>query len=198
MKNIVITMLFIALSLLSAKAQRVVWQDDFESSKGWTEYEEKKDNFMVVKNGVMDMKSSDENPVITKCKTNYDCNKNFTLSVEAIPKSGLKEGMLLGILVDYRDTKNWIFFGIEKGTAVFWEMEKGNLIREDSEPIKKIKKDKKTTYTLEIRRKGSNVMFVINDEETIEMDDIQIRSNKVGLIVTGDQEVLFDNIKISQ
>ena len=54
-------------------------------------------------------------------------------------------------------------------------------------------------FKFEIQRKGQNVMFLVDDEETIEMDGIfEVRSNRIGLMVSGEHEVSFDNAKIIQ
>lgn len=193
-------LLMIAVGLLpfpGLMAQRVVWQDDFETSKGWSEYEYQ-DCFSIVKDGAMFVKNKGEGVFLTTCKTNYDGNKNFVLSVEAQPELGLKEGQLFGIAVDYRDAKNFVLFAVEMGFVRFLQYENGQVVREERDYIKSRKKTKNVVFTLELQKKGQNIMFVVNGEETLDMDDIIVHSNKIGLLVGGEQTVMFDNVKISQ
>ncbi len=52
--------------------------------------------------------------------------------------------------------------------------------------------------TFEIQKKGQSVIFLVNNEETLEMDGITVKSNRIGFMVSGKQEVAFDNVKIYQ
>ena len=71
-------------------------------------------------------------------------------------------------------------------------------MRQEKDMLKKYSDDKKD-FKFELQRKGQNVMFLVEDEETIEMDGIiEVRSNRIGLMVSGDHEVSFDNVKIIQ
>lgn len=90
-----------------------------------------------------------------------------------------------------------MLFKVEKGFVRFEQYQNGTCIREEKEYLKQNNKNKKE-MTFELQKKGQSVMFLVNDEETIEMDGIDVRSNKIGFMVSDDQKVFFDNVKITQ
>lgn len=188
----------VTLSALQAvNAQRVVWQDDFETTKGWTEYETKSGSAVVME-GVLKMKSEDDNTVFSKCKTSLDGNKDFTIQADATIKSGLKEGKFVGIVFDFYDKKNYICFYIEKGVVWFEQYKDGQLVRQENDYMKKMSKSDSKNIAIEVQCKAHRCTLLVNDEETLEMEDISVRSNRIGFFVTGNQEVTFDNVKLLQ
>ena len=198
MNKILFLVCIISMCITSSlHAQRIVWQDDFETSKGWSEYEDNAGSAMVTE-GTLKIKSKDGWIFYSKCKTNLDGNKNFTITADANIKSGLKEGRHVGIVFDYYDKKNYLTFFVEKGFVWFEQRKNGQLIRQDKEPIKNRSRKDTKRLSFEVRRTGQTAIFVVNDEEAIEIDGIEVHSNRVGFFVSGDQEVSFDNIKITQ
>lgn len=199
MKRIIIAVVFLSCTITwNIQAQRVIWQDDFETSKGWSEYE---DEFgeAVVRDGVLNFKAKEGGIFRSKCKTNLDGNKNFTLEVDVMIKKNLEKGCSIGIAFDYYDSKNYKAFYIEKGFARFEEYHNGTMIREEKEPLKKNFKYKKgNVLSFEIQKNGQNAIFLVNGEETIDMDEIIVKSNRISFFVTNGQEASFDNVKISQ
>ena len=190
----------------SLYAQRVIWQDDFETSKGWSEFEDVTGK-AVVKNGTLVIKRNDGLSYFSRCKTNLDGNKNFTISAEIYLRHGLSQlvnGKTVGMIFDYYDRKNYKAFYIEKGFVWFIQRKDGILIREEKDFLKNYIPDKKNRdknapdISIEIQKKGQNVLFLVNGEETLEMDGIVVSSNRIGFIVSGGQEVTFDNVKIMQ
>lgn len=200
MKKILVAICFIVfMGICGAHAQKVVWHDDFETSKGWSEYEEKdKGQSAVIKDGVMQIKGKDEDSVISKCKTNLDGNKNFTIKCDVTVKNGLKPDNFIGLIFDYFDSKNYKVFYVEKGYVYFKQYKEGNCVRYERDNIKNNGKKDLKQLTFELQRKGRNVMFLVNDEETIDMDEIEVHSNRIALMVSGDQLVFFDNVEILQ
>lgn len=197
MKKLFLSIVLVLALSVASYSQRVVWEDDFETSKGWSEYEDK-DGSALVKDGVFLVKSKGTREFITKCKTNVDINKNFTITADANVKDGLKEDQYIGMAVDFMDNKNFSVFLVEKGFVWFFQFRDGNKVREDKEYIKPRSKKDQKMVKFELQRKGSNIMFLVNDEETIETKIDKIESNRIGFYVSGGQEVSFDNVKIMQ
>lgn len=199
MKRIYITIAIIGCTMFwNLQAQRVVWQDDFETSKGWSEYEDE-DGEAVVKDGVLNIKAKEGWVFRSKCKTSLDGSKNFTITVDVKIKTTLERGCSIGIAFDYYDTKNYKAFYIDKGFAKFEEYRNGVMVRDEKEPLKKNFKYKKgTVVPFEIQKNGQNALFIVNGEETIDMDEIAVKSNRISFFVTNGQEASFDNVKISQ
>lgn len=207
MKRIILLVSILAYSAsINIYAQRVIWQDDFETSKGWSEFEDATGK-AVVKNGTLIMKSNDGMSYFSRCKTNLDGNKNFTISAEIHLRYGMSQlvnGKSVGIIFDYYDRKNYKAFYIEKGFVWFIQIKDGVLIREEKDFLKNYIPDKKSReknvpdLSIEIQKKGQNVLFLVNGEETLEMDGVIVESNRIGFIVSGGQEISFDNVKILQ
>jgi hypothetical protein len=193
-KNSVLLLLCLSFGI-TIHAQNVIWQDNFDGNHSWSEFEYKKEGSSIVKDGMLTIKCEDGFRFISNCKTNFNGNKNFTISVDATSKSGLKEDVYFGIVINYLDKKNFTLFAIEKGFAYFLEFKQGEMVRQEYDVIKKTK-DK--TFLLELKKNGDNILFVINGEETLDMEQVEINSSKIGLFVSGKAEVSFDNLKILQ
>lgn len=189
--------LFALVASTTLTAQSVIWKDDFEGDKGWQTFEYKGQyKAEYTKDGALLLKANDDNiRCISRCKTNLNPTKNFSISVDATSKSGLRDDSYFGIAFNCLDKKNYSIFCIEKGFAYFLEYRDGELKRHDWDVIKKTK-DK--TFTLEIKKTGSTAVFVVNDEETIFMEKIEVESSKIGLFVQGKTQVAFDNLVIKQ
>lgn len=198
MKKATIINFFIWCLLISnSYAQRIIWQDDFETDRGWTEINDENGK-CVVKNGKIEIESENGKKYISRCKTNLDGKKDFTINVEVKLDDELSRGKYVGLVFDYRDNRNFKTFYIEQGFVWFEEYVGGTIVRQEKDMLKKYSDDKKD-FKFELQRKGQNVMFLVEDEETIEMDGIiEVRSNRIGLMVSGDHEVSFDNVKIIQ
>ena len=204
MKKLLILIGIVIIAITeNLNAQRVIWEDDFETSKGWSEYEDLTAK-VIVKDGVLLIKSkSDSYRYISKCKTSLDANKSFNLTAEINVKRGLNLNSMVGIMFDYKDTKNYTAFYIQNGFAVFEQVKDGTLIRQDKDSIKRnkasfLRNKKDMKFTFEIQKKGSSAMFLVNEEETIDMDEIEMKSNRIAFFVSGNQEATFDNVKITQ
>ena len=195
MKKKILFVLLVVITSMAVNAQNIIWQDDFDGNKRWSEFEYKKEGSCLVKDGMLTIKSEDGYSFISNCKTNLNGNKNFTLKIEATSKSGLKEDTYFGIVLNYLDRKNYTLFAIEKGFAYFLELKQGVIVRQEFDLIKKTK-DK--TFSLEVRKSGNNMLFVVNGEETLDMEQVEVTSSKIGLYVSGKAEVSFDNLKIMQ
>jgi hypothetical protein len=96
-------------------------------------------------------------------------------------------------------------FYVERGFVRFIQYKDGQLVREEKDYLKGhgkklhiIKTKEETHLTFEIQKKGQSVIFLVNNEETLEMDGITVNSNRIGFMVSGKQEVAFDNVKIYQ
>lgn len=198
MKRIIfiVSMLF-CMTTWGQNAQRVVWQDDFETSKGWSEFEDESGE-AVVKDGSLVIKSKEGWIYYSKCKTNLDGNKNFNIFVDVNVKGGLEKNKYIGLLFDYKDGKNYMLFKVEKGFVWFEQYQNGVCIREEKDYLKQNKKESIKHLTFELQKKGQRVIFLVNDEESIEMDGVEVSSNKIGFMVSDDQKVTFDNVKITQ
>lgn len=178
-----------------ANSQNVIWQDDFNGNNNWSEFEYKKQGSAFVKDGVLTIKCEDDNTFISKCRTNLNGRKDFSIQVDAFSKSGLKEDVYFGLVVNYLDRKNYTVFAIEKGYVYFIECKNGIVVREDYDLIKNTKAK---SFTLELKKTSNNVIFVVNGEETLDLDQVEIITNTVGLYVSGNAEVAFDNMIIKQ
>ena len=202
-KALILTSILLLSTTIGLQAQRVIWQDDFETSKGWSEYEDEAGK-AIVKDGHLIIKSKQGWTFFSKCKTNLDGNKNVTINADIKVKRNLIIGQRIGIAFDYNDTKNYMAFYVENGFVYFIQCYNGVIIREDKEPLKRNvtaqkKRDKDAPdMVFEIQKKGQSILLLVNDEETIEMDDIVVKSNRIAFFVTNDQEAYFDNVKISQ
>ena len=203
MKKIQFALVGIAMLCLpySLFAQRVIWHDDFETSKGWSEYEDEAGK-AIIKDGHLIIEGEEGYRFFSKCKTNLDGNKNFSISAEVTIKNG--EDKEVGLLFDYKDTKNYMGFYVKKGFAWFVQCSNGTIIREEKEPLKgtigkkRAKRDNNKDMEFEIQKKGQNVVFIVNEEETLEMDEIIVKSNKIAFFVDDEQEAYFDNVKITE
>lgn len=198
MKKTLIIFFFICGLLISnGYAQRIIWQDDFETDRGWTEINDENGK-SVVKNGKIEIESENGKRFISRCKTNLDGKKDFTITVEVKLDDELSRGKYVGLVFDYRDNRNFKMFYIEKGFVWFEEYVGGTIERQEKDMLKNYNDDKKN-FKFELQRKGQNVIFLVEDEETIEMDGIiKVHSNRIGLMVSGDHEVSFDNAIIVQ
>lgn len=195
MKKILCTILLIIMASSFALAQNIIWQDDFNGNKNWSEFEYKKQGSALVKDGVLTIKCEEDNLFISKCRTNLNGSRSFSIQVDAVSKSGLKEDVYFGLVVNYLDRKNYTVFAIEKGFAYFVEYKNGIVVREDYDLIKNTKSK---SFTLEIKKNGNNVVFVVNGEETLDLDQVDVLTNNVGVFVKGKAEVAFDNMIIKQ
>ena len=195
MKKIIVIAMLAFIANLITNAQNIIWQDDFNGNNNWSEFEYKNHSSSIVKDGVLTIKCEEDNSFISKCRTNLNGNKNFSISVEAVSKSGLKDNIYFGLVVNYLDRKNFSIFAIEKGFAYFIEYKNGAVVREDYDVIKNTKTK---TFTLELRKNSNSVIFVVNDEETLDMDKVEVSTSIIGLFVSGKAEVSFDNLIIKQ
>lgn len=197
MKRLLISCLLAVMANMFATAQVVIWSDDFEGDKGWQtfEYKDKYSTEYTKKGQFLIKVEEDKYCAISSCRTNMNPTKNFTITVEAKPNSKLQEDVYFGLVFNYLDRNNYYYFCIEKGFAYFNEIKNGEVVRHDYDLIKNSQKD---TYVLSIKKTGVNVMFLVNDEESLYIEDIEVRSSKVGLMVSGKLEVAFDNMSITQ
>ena len=197
MKKFIVLFASVFGAILYGNAQTVIWSDDFEGDKGWQTFEYKKMySAEYSKDGTLLLKSEDdEYRALTTCRTNLTPTKNFTISVEATPKSGLKDDAYFGVAFNCLDRDNYYYFCIEKGFAYFYEIKNGEIVRHDYDLIKNTKSK---SFNLEIRKSGMSAIFIVNDEETMFVENIDVRSSKVGLYVSGKTQVAFDNMKITQ
>ena len=195
MKKIIIICLLTIATGAFLSAQNVIWSDDFEGDKGWQILESKNYSVEYTKEGRLEMESEDAGPYISSCRTNLNPIKNFSIMVEAITEKGLKEGEYFGIAVNFLDRNNYYYFCVEEGYAYFYEIRNGEKVRYEYDVVKKTK-DK--TFNLELKKIGTNVMFLVNDEEVLYIESIEIKSSKVGLYVAGKTKIAFDNIRIMQ
>lgn len=198
MKKLTLAFLITFISMINnLQAQRIVWQDDFETSKGWSEYEDKYGSAAVI-DGVLKLKGKEDCVFISKCKTNLDGNKNFEITMDVNVRGGLRQDRYIGLVFDYKDNKNYKCFYVEKGFVWFDEYKDGKLIRQDKEYLKNRTRSESKQLTFKLIRKGQTALFLVNDEETLDMDSIDVHSNRIAVLVAGDQEVSFDNVKILQ
>jgi len=195
MKKIVCCILLIITASSVALAQNIIWQDDFNGNQNWSEFEYKKQGSAFVKDGVLTIKCEENNSFISKCRTNLNGSRSFSIQVDALSKSGLKEDVFFGLVVNYLDRKNYTVFAIEKGFAYFVECKNGLVVREDYDLIKNTKAK---SFTLELRKNGNRVVFVVNGEETLDLDQVDVFTSTIGLYVKGKAEVAFDNMIIKQ
>ncbi len=197
MKKILMACLFALISSASISAQTVIWKDDFDGDKGWQTFEYKglyKSEY--TKDGALLLKGYNKGTKCTsKCKTTLNPIKNFSISVEATSKSGLKEDSYFGIAFNCLDANNYSLFSVEKGFAYYEQYRDGQRVRFDYDLIKNTKVK---VFNLEIKKTGTTVAFLINDEETLFIEDVEVKSSKVALYVEGETQVAFDNIEIKQ
>ena len=197
-KTLIISLLIMAASIVTNAQQSIVWQDDFSGDKGWQTFEYKKQGKAeYTKDEKLLIKSEIEgfHGYISKCKTNLNANKNFTISVEAESKSGLKDDSYFGIVFNYLDEYNYMMFVVEKGFAYFIELKQNEIVRWEKDLIKKTRAK---GFELLVKRLGNTIFFIINDEEALEIERVDVVTNKIGLCVLGKTQVAFDNIKIMQ
>lgn len=187
--------ILVTCTMINAQ-QTIVWQDDFSGDKGWQTFEYKKKGLsQYTKDEKLLMKSEDDCFFASTCKTNLNAGRNFIISVDAESKSGLKEDSYFGIIFNYLDSKNFMRFTIEKGFAYFDEVREGSTVRHDYDIIKH---SKSKVFNLQVKKTGNSVMFIVNDEEILDIERVDVITGKIGLYVEGKTEVAFDNIKIMQ
>ena len=195
MKKILMACMFSLITCLTLSAQSVIWKDDFDGDKGWQTFEYKglyKAEY--TKDGQFLLKSNGTK-CISKCKTSLNPMKNFSILVEATSKSGLKEDSYFGIAFNCLDNNNYCLFSIEKGFAYFEQFQNGERIRSDYDLIKNTKVK---SFNVEVKKAGTTVSFIINDEETLFIEQVEVKSSKIGLYVEGNTQVAFDNMQIKQ
>lgn len=195
MKKILMVGMFALITCVSLSAQNIVWKDDFDGDKGWQTFEYKglyKAEY--TKDGQLMLKS-EGSKCISKCKTSLNPMRNFSIQVEATSKSGLKEDSYFGVVFNCLDNNNYCLFSIEKGFAYFEQFQNSERIRFDYDLIKNTKVK---SFNLEVKKTGTTVSFIINDEETLFIEEIDVKSSKVGFYVEGETQVAFDNIEIKQ
>lgn len=195
MKKILMVGIFTLITCVSLSAQNIVWKDDFDGDKGWQTFEYKglyKAEY--TKDGQLMLKS-EGSKCISKCKTSLNPMRNFSIQVEATSKSGLKENSYFGVVFNCLDNNNYCLFSIEKGFAYFEQFQNSERIRFDYDLIKNTKVK---SFNLEVKKTGTTVSFIINDEETLFIEEIDVKSSKVGFYVEGETQVAFDNIEIKQ
>ena len=180
---------------VSLLEQDVIWKDDFAGDKGWQTFRYKNlYRARYTKTGELSIKSNGIQ-CISKCQTNLNPALDCSIYVEAVSKSGLKKGSYFGIAFNCLDNKNYSLFCVEKGFAYFEQYRDGELVRSDYNLIK----DGKTKiFNLEVKKKGTTAVFVINGEETMFVEQVEIQSCKIGLYVCGRTNVVYDNLRIKQ
>ncbi len=195
MKKILMACMFALIACVTLSAQSVVWKDDFDGDKGWQTFDFK-GSYKVeyTKDGQLLLKS-EGSKCISKCKTSLNPMRNFSISVEATSKSGLKDDSYFGIAFNCLDNNNYCLFCVEKGFAYFQQYQNGECTRFDYDLIKNTKVK---SFNLEVKKTGTTVSFIINEEETMFIEEVEIKSSKVGLYVGGNTKVAFDNMQIKQ
>lgn len=198
MKKIFIAFLLGLVTSVSIEAQNqtVVWKDDFSGDKGWKTFTYKNQySAEYTKDGQLMIKSEADQACMSTCRTTLNPQKNFTISVEATSKSGLKDDSFFGIAFNVLDFDNYYCFAVEKGFAYFDEIREGKRVRHNYDDIKNTKAK---VFTLEVKKTGTTVVFIINGEETSYIENIEVKSSKVALYVAGKTQVAFDNMEIKQ
>lgn len=184
-------------------AQSVIWKDDFEDNKGWNEFEDETGR-AIVKDGMLVIKARANWTYWSRCKTNLDVNKDFTIKGEISVKEKLDQTRYVGIVFNYYNRKNYSAFYIRNGFVYFSQVvnnqEVGYEFDVYKDPARARKgRSKDTKLFFEVKKKGQNVMLVINDEECLEIPiEGLFKSNLIALSVTGELEATFDNIEIRQ
>ena len=184
-------------------AQSVIWKDDFEDNKGWNEFEDETGR-AIVKDGMLVIKARANWTYWSRCKTNLDVNKDFTIKGEISVKEKLDQTRYVGIVFNYYNRKNYSAFYIRNGFVYFSQVvnnqEVGYEFDVYKDPARARKgRGKDTKLFFEVKKKGQNVMLVINDEECLEIPiEGLFKSNLIALSVTGELEATFDNIEIRQ
>ena len=192
---LVVGLAIVASATLSA--QNVIWKDDFEGDKGWQTFEYKnKFKAEYTKDGEFLIRTPEDGvEAFSRCKTNLNPTKNFSISVDAISKSGLRDESYFGIAFNCLDKMNYSLFCVEKGFAYYAEYKNGERVRYDFDIIKNTKAK---VFHLEIQKKGTTAIFLVNDEETMFEEKVEVESSKIGLYVQGKTQVSFDNVEIKQ
>ena len=201
--------IFIFLTLVgyflscNLQAQEVVWKDDFEDNKGWSEWE---DLFgkAIIKDGTLVIKALDGWLYASRCKTNLDVDKDFTIKGEISTKGKIDENHYAQICFNYKNLKNYVAFKIKNGFVYYSRVEKDQEIEFEKDVYKdplrgKKGRSKDTKLIFEVQKKGSNVMLILNEEEAIEVPlDSLFRTSQIAFAVFGGIEFSFDNIEILQ
>lgn len=197
MKKIFMASLLALVACATIDAQNVIWKDDFDGDKGWQTFEYKnKFKAEYTKDGALLIRTHEDGiQAFSRCKTNLNPTKNFSVSVEATSKSGLRDDSYFGIAFNCLDKKNYSLFCVEKGFAYYLEYKDGELKRYDYDIIKNTKEK---VFSLEIKKIGSTATFIVNEEETMFIEKVDVESSKIGLFVEGKTQVTFDNLVIKQ
>ena len=151
MKKILMAGILALITCATLSAQNVIWKDDFEGDKGWQTFEFKKQyKAEYTKDGALLLKSyEDDTKCISRVKTPINPIKNFTISVEATSKSGLKEKSYFGVVFNCLDKSNYSQFVIEEGFAYFEQYQNGEKVRYDYDLIKNTRAK---SFNLEVKK----------------------------------------------
>lgn len=203
-----ILLVFLTLVVVNLNAQV---KDSFESNKfGWTETSAK-DGEAVIKDGKMHIVGKKGNNaamsllfgirtepsfIETHCFLGYDVTKDFEIKCEAFVKKITGENVL-GIILDYIDSGNFIAFLVEEDRASLVRFKEGKYIGGITNDLK-IKDKKKAILDLSVKSTFNKLEFFVNGMKAIESRYVKLTSAGLGFYVLGQHTVDFDNLEIIQ
>lgn len=206
MKKILLAILALVAVNLNAQVK-----DSFESNKfGWTETSAK-DGEAVIKDGKMHIIGKKGNNaamsllfgirtepsfIETHCFPGYDVTKDFEIKCNASVKKITGENVL-GIILDYVDSGNFIAFLVEEDRASLVRFKEGKYIGGITNDLK-IKDKKKATLDLSVKSTFNKLEFFVNGMKAIESRYVKLTSTGLGFYVLGQHTVDFDNLEIIQ
>jgi len=197
MKNL-LSFLFAIISI-TANAQMAKYQfsDDFETnSNGWTESVSNHSK-VIIQNGVLRIENkSIKDFAESHCFVGFNVNENFQIQCVAMVKS-LDNRSSFGLLLDYKDDKNFLALVIREGEASLLKYVNNQITDRKTDKIK-LKAKKDLLVNLSIESTYSLIKFYVNGMKAFEVPNLQLTSNGIGFYVTGEQSVNFDDFAIIQ
>ncbi len=200
--------------MTAAAVSAQTYVDTFDSNElGWTELTGDEGE-AIIKSGVMHVEGKNKGGeslftaltgiggykepsyIETHCYAPVDVTKDFEISCDAYVKK-VDDSNTFGIIIDYLDEGNFVFFSISEGRASMYRYKDFELVGRMRNDIK-LKSQRRAEVKLALKCTFNKIEFFVNDMKALECRYLPLMSNGIGFYVYGKQTVEFDNLTIRQ
>lgn len=209
MKKVILTCLCAAF-LNSAFAQS--YKETFDSnSLEWTERAYKNgDGNAVIKDGKMYLSSMEtkyfqSNSFVrnvsytnfeTHCYAPIDVTKPFKITAKTFSK-GIKDGRLVGMVINYKDDGNYYVFAIDEDAIYFMRYENNAYVGGVTQGLKW--ESKKTNVQIwELESNGSTLTFLLNGAPMLNIRYMPLVYSGFGFLTRGATTLTIDEVEFTQ
>lgn len=194
-KLFALTLCLLQIFILQGQNLRCIKENFDENKFNWDELSTK-DGSAFLTNGKMVLTNkSSENTLSSICNLPVLYDEDFTVTT-VLDKPEINDKDFIGIVFNYEDEENfWVFLVREKESYI-GRYKDGKYIRVRTNPII-LKKGKKNDVTLEMKKKGKNIIFSVDNME-IKTHPVKLVNNTFGFIIYGKGELRVSALEVKQ